>query len=257
MAGAANRPSESAAPGAAADSSQKISGGNLVAKALKNEGVEAIFTLCGGHIIDIYDGCLTRASRSSTCATSRSRPMPPTATGGSPARRMRGGHRGAGHDRRDDRGRQRVSRREPDVADRRPGRARQHQMGSLQDLPHVEMMATDYQVRGDRAHHGTDRRHGAWRSASASTARPDRRSWRSRATSSTPGVDSTRARIPAGEHYRASTKSARRSARRRTAGRHLVKSATPMRAARYPGLDMPGGRGGDRVLPAGSTSRHT
>ena len=58
MAGAANRPSEGAAPSAAADANQKISGGNLVAKALKNEGVEAIFTLCGGHIIDIYDGCL-------------------------------------------------------------------------------------------------------------------------------------------------------------------------------------------------------
>ena len=34
-----------------------ISGGRLVAKALKNEGVDTIFTLCGGHIIDIYDGC--------------------------------------------------------------------------------------------------------------------------------------------------------------------------------------------------------
>jgi thiamine pyrophosphate-dependent acetolactate synthase large subunit-like protein len=33
-----------------------ISGGHLVARALKNEGVETIFTLCGGHIIDIYDG---------------------------------------------------------------------------------------------------------------------------------------------------------------------------------------------------------
>jgi acetolactate synthase I/II/III large subunit len=37
---------------------QVISGGRLVAKALKNEGVDAIFTLCGGHIIDIYDGCV-------------------------------------------------------------------------------------------------------------------------------------------------------------------------------------------------------
>jgi len=37
---------------------EKISGGHLVAKALKAEGVEVIFTLCGGHIIDIYDGCL-------------------------------------------------------------------------------------------------------------------------------------------------------------------------------------------------------
>src|SRR5881397_3538259 len=36
----------------------EISGGHLVARALKAEGVEAIFTLCGGHIIDIYDGCL-------------------------------------------------------------------------------------------------------------------------------------------------------------------------------------------------------
>src|SRR5262245_36950904 len=35
-----------------------ITGGHLVARALKAEGVEAIFTLCGGHIIDIYDGCL-------------------------------------------------------------------------------------------------------------------------------------------------------------------------------------------------------
>jgi hypothetical protein len=36
----------------------QISGGHLVAKALKHEGVDTIFTLCGGHIIDIYDGCL-------------------------------------------------------------------------------------------------------------------------------------------------------------------------------------------------------
>ena len=37
---------------------EKISGGHLVAKALKAEGIDAIFTLCGGHIIDIYDGCI-------------------------------------------------------------------------------------------------------------------------------------------------------------------------------------------------------
>jgi acetolactate synthase-1/2/3 large subunit len=36
---------------------ETISGGHLVAKALKNEGIDVIFTLCGGHIIDIYDGC--------------------------------------------------------------------------------------------------------------------------------------------------------------------------------------------------------
>jgi len=40
-----------------------ISGGHLVAKALKAEGVDTIFTLCGGHIIDIYDGCLDEGIR--------------------------------------------------------------------------------------------------------------------------------------------------------------------------------------------------
>src|SRR6202030_15997 len=40
-----------------------ISGGHLVAKALKNEGVDTIFTLCGGHIIDIYDGCIDEGIR--------------------------------------------------------------------------------------------------------------------------------------------------------------------------------------------------
>lgn len=42
---------------------EKISGGHLVAKALKNEGVDTIFTLCGGHIIDIYDGCIDEGIR--------------------------------------------------------------------------------------------------------------------------------------------------------------------------------------------------
>jgi acetolactate synthase-1/2/3 large subunit len=35
----------------------------LVAKALKSEGVDTIFTLCGGHIIDIYDGCVDEGIR--------------------------------------------------------------------------------------------------------------------------------------------------------------------------------------------------
>src|SRR6201993_5306156 len=39
------------------------SGGHLVAKALKSEGVDTIFTLCGGHIIDIYDGCIDEGIR--------------------------------------------------------------------------------------------------------------------------------------------------------------------------------------------------
>ncbi len=46
-----------------APASAEISGGHLVAKALKSEGVDTIFTLCGGHIIDIYDGCLDEGIR--------------------------------------------------------------------------------------------------------------------------------------------------------------------------------------------------
>jgi acetolactate synthase-1/2/3 large subunit len=40
-----------------------ISGGHLAARALKSEGVDTIFTLCGGHIIDIYDGCVDEGIR--------------------------------------------------------------------------------------------------------------------------------------------------------------------------------------------------
>ncbi|MEN8132529.1 MAG: thiamine pyrophosphate-binding protein, partial [Pseudomonadota bacterium] len=40
-----------------------VSGGHLAAKALKNAGVDTIFTLCGGHIIDIYDGCIDEGIR--------------------------------------------------------------------------------------------------------------------------------------------------------------------------------------------------
>jgi len=40
-----------------------VSGGHPVAKALKNEDVDTIFTLCGGRIIDIYDGCIDEGIR--------------------------------------------------------------------------------------------------------------------------------------------------------------------------------------------------
>src|SRR5437763_8949875 len=33
-------------------------GGHLVARALAREGVKCVFTLCGGHVAPIYDGCL-------------------------------------------------------------------------------------------------------------------------------------------------------------------------------------------------------
>ena len=40
-----------------------ISGGHLVAKALRNEGIDTIFTLSGGNIVDIYDGCVSEGIR--------------------------------------------------------------------------------------------------------------------------------------------------------------------------------------------------
>jgi acetolactate synthase-1/2/3 large subunit len=36
-----------------------LTGGHLVARTLRHAGVGHVFTLCGGHILPIYDGCLT------------------------------------------------------------------------------------------------------------------------------------------------------------------------------------------------------
>tara|TARA_B100001750_G_scaffold238744_1_gene245738 strand:+ start:2882 stop:4504 length:1623 start_codon:yes stop_codon:yes gene_type:complete len=38
-------------------------GGRIVAQAIKQEGVDHVFTLCGGHIQNIYDGCLDEGIR--------------------------------------------------------------------------------------------------------------------------------------------------------------------------------------------------
>ncbi len=40
-----------------------VDGGDLVVKALKREGVDVIFTLCGGHVQAIYDACLDEGVR--------------------------------------------------------------------------------------------------------------------------------------------------------------------------------------------------
>jgi acetolactate synthase-1/2/3 large subunit len=44
-------------------SSSELTGGELVARVLKEAGVGHVFTLCGGHILPIYDGCLTEGIR--------------------------------------------------------------------------------------------------------------------------------------------------------------------------------------------------
>ncbi|PYN06171.1 MAG: hypothetical protein DME02_17005 [Candidatus Rokuibacteriota bacterium] len=36
----------------------ELTGGRLVARVLKQAGVGHVFTLCGGHILPTYDGCL-------------------------------------------------------------------------------------------------------------------------------------------------------------------------------------------------------
>src|SRR5712692_3694491 len=41
----------------------ELNGGHLVARTLKQAGVGHIFTLCGGHILPIYDGCVTEDIR--------------------------------------------------------------------------------------------------------------------------------------------------------------------------------------------------
>jgi len=41
----------------------ELTGGELVARVLKQAGVGHVFTLCGGHILPIYDGCLSEGLR--------------------------------------------------------------------------------------------------------------------------------------------------------------------------------------------------
>jgi acetolactate synthase-1/2/3 large subunit len=41
----------------------ELTGGELVARVLRRAGVSHVFTLCGGHILPIYDGCLTEGIR--------------------------------------------------------------------------------------------------------------------------------------------------------------------------------------------------
>ncbi len=119
-----------------------ISGGHLVARALKNEGVDTVFTLCGGHIIDIYDGCVdegirvvdvrheqvaahaadgySRQTGKLGCVVTTAGPGCTNAmTGVATAFRSES----------------------PVLHIGGQGALTQHKMGSLQDLPHVDMMA--------------------------------------------------------------------------------------------------------------------
>jgi acetolactate synthase-1/2/3 large subunit len=119
-----------------------ISGGHLVAKALKAEGVEAIFTLCGGHIIDIYDGCVDEgievidvrheqvaAHAADGYARITGRPGCAVVTAGPGTTDAVTGVANA------------FRAESPMLLIGGQGALSQHKMGSLQDLPHVDMMA--------------------------------------------------------------------------------------------------------------------
>ncbi len=107
-----------------------VSGGHLVAKALKNEGVDTIFTLCGGHIIDIYDGCIDEGIR---IIDVRHEQVAAHAADGYARQTGKLGcvvtTAGPGLHQRRDRHRHRVPLREPGAAHRRPGRSHAAQDG--------------------------------------------------------------------------------------------------------------------------------
>jgi acetolactate synthase I/II/III large subunit len=189
--------------------SGRISGGNLVAKALKNEGVEAIFTLCGGHIIDIYDGCLNegikivdvrheqvaahaadgywRVSGKAGCAVVTAGPGTTDAmTGVANAFRAESAMLLIGGQ----------------------GPLTQHRMGSLQDLPHVDMMQpiTKFAATVPSTDRVADMVTMAFRECYNGAPGPSFLEIPRDILDGT--VDLAKARIPAPGRYRASTKSA-------------------------------------------------
>ncbi len=188
--------------------SSVVSGGHLVAKALKSEGVDTIFTLCGGHIIDIYDGCIdegiriidvrheqvaahaadgyARQTGKLGCVVTTAGPGCTNAvTGIATAFRSES----------------------PVLHIGGQGALTQHKMGSLQDLPHVDLMSaiTKFAATVPSTERVADMISMAAREAFAGAPGPvyleiprdvlDRE------------VDVTKAVVPKPGHYRASTRS--------------------------------------------------
>lgn len=120
---------------------EPVSGGHLVARALRAEGVDVIFTLCGGHIIDIYEGCLDEGIRivdvrheqvaahaADGYARVTGRPGCAVVTAGPGTTDAMTGVANA------------LRAESPMLLIGGQGATGQHKMGSLQDLPHVDML---------------------------------------------------------------------------------------------------------------------
>jgi thiamine pyrophosphate-dependent acetolactate synthase large subunit-like protein len=132
---------DEAGSGAQPHDPETISGGHLVARALRAEGIDAIFTLCGGHIIDIYDGCIDEGIRvidvrheqvaahaADGYARVTGRPGCAVVTAGPGTTDAVTGVANA------------LRAESPMLLIGGQGALDQHRMGSLQDLPHVDMM---------------------------------------------------------------------------------------------------------------------
>ncbi|RAS70919.1 acetolactate synthase-1/2/3 large subunit [Lentzea atacamensis] len=193
----------------AGSDSGSISGGHLVAKALKAEGVDTIFTLCGGHIIDIYDGCVdegiavvdvrheqvaahaadgyARITGKPGCAVVTAGPGTTDAvTGVANAFRAES----------------------PMLLIGGQGALSQHKMGSLQDLPHVDMMTPITKFAANVPHTAriADMVSMAFREANAGAPGPSFLEIPRDVLDAK--VPLGTARIPQAGHYRASTRSA-------------------------------------------------
>ena len=137
----ATRTQAKASPAQRDGEPETISGGHLVAKALRAEGIDVIFTLCGGHIIDIYDGCIDEGIRiidvrheqvaahaADGYARITGRPGCAVVTAGPGTTDAVTGVANA------------LRAESPMLLIGGQGALNQHRMGSLQDLPHVDMM---------------------------------------------------------------------------------------------------------------------
>ncbi|GLY46973.1 thiamine pyrophosphate-binding protein [Lentzea sp. NBRC 102530] len=187
---------------------ESISGGHLVAKALKAEGVDTIFTLCGGHIIDIYDGCVdegiavidvrheqvaahaadgyARITGKPGCAVVTAGPGTTDAvTGVANAFRAES----------------------PMLLIGGQGALSQHKMGSLQDLPHVDMMTpiTKFSANVPHTARIADMVSMAFREANAGAPGPSFLEIPRDVLDAK--VPVSQARVPQAGHYRASTRS--------------------------------------------------